>query len=161
MKVKSDQLKRSYGQWCGIARALDIVGERWSLLIVRNLLVGPKRYRDLLDGLPGIGTNLLARRLRDLEGYGVVERAKLPAPASATVYQLTRKGLELEPVVLALGSWGWEYLGEPQPTDAMSSIRSSSRSATPTTHRAIPDSRGGMAFASEIGASTSSSRTAP
>jgi DNA-binding HxlR family transcriptional regulator len=116
--MKSDP-KRSYDQWCAVARALDLLGERWTLLIVRDLLVGPKRYTDLLDGLPGIGTNLLARRLRELEEYGVLERTTLPAPASAVVYALTAKGLALEPVVFALGRWGFEFLGKPKPTDAM------------------------------------------
>ena len=73
--------KRSYNQYCAVARSLDIVGERWTLLIVRELLTGPKRFKDLLEGLPGIGTNLLAARLKDLEKYGVVHRGVLPPPA--------------------------------------------------------------------------------
>src|SRR2546425_1991926 len=111
--------KRSYDQWCAVARALDILGERWTLLIIRDLLVGPKRYRDLLEGLPGIGTNLLARRLRELEGFGVIERTSLPSPANATVYGLTDKGMALEPIIHGLGRWGFEYLGTPQANDAM------------------------------------------
>jgi DNA-binding HxlR family transcriptional regulator/putative sterol carrier protein len=111
--------KRSYDQWCAVARSLDIVGERWTMLIVRDLLVGPKRYKDILDGLPGIGTNLLARRLRELEAQGLVERRQLPAPASATVYALTAKGAALEPVVFALGRWGFQFLGRPRSSDAM------------------------------------------
>src|SRR5215467_13817890 len=90
---------RSYNQYCAVARGLDVIGERWTLLIIRDLLVGPKRYTDLLDGLPGIGTNLLAERLRDLEAAGLVERAVLPPPAGTTVYRLTADGAALEPVV--------------------------------------------------------------
>src|SRR5262245_50097161 len=109
MKSKLQTERRSYDQWCAVARSLDIVGERWTMLIVRDLLIGPKRYKDILAGLPGIGTNLLARRLRELEARGVVERSVLPSPANATVYGLTAKGAALEPVVLALGRWGFEF----------------------------------------------------
>jgi DNA-binding HxlR family transcriptional regulator/putative sterol carrier protein len=119
MKSKMRSEKRSYDQWCAVARSLDIVGERWTMLIVRDLLIGPKRYKDLLAGLPGIGTNLLARRLRELEARGLIQRTDLPAPASATVYGLTEKGAALEPVVSALGRWGFEFLGKPRPSDAM------------------------------------------
>src|ERR687887_205150 len=95
MKTKMPDRKRSYDQWCAVARSLDLVGARWTLLIVRDLLIGPKRYKDILAGLPGIGTNLLAQRLRELEAHGLVERRTLPAPASATVYRLTEKGVRL------------------------------------------------------------------
>ena len=108
---------RSYHQYCGVARGLDLIGERWTLLIVRDLLIGPKRYKDLLEGLPGIGTNLLADRLRDLEAAGMVERAVLPPPAASAVYQLTETGQALEPVVAAIGRWGARFLGQPQPED--------------------------------------------
>src|SRR5919204_6019257 len=111
MKSKMRSEKRSYDQWCAVARSLDIVGERWTMLIVRDLLVGPKRYKDLLAALPGIGTNLLAQRLRELEAHGVIERTALPAPASARVYGLTDKGHALESVISALGRWGFEFLG--------------------------------------------------
>jgi len=111
--------KRSYDQWCAVARSLDIVGERWTLLIVRDLLIGPKRFKDVLAGLPGIGTNLLTRRLRELETNRLIERSVLPAPANATVYGLTEKGAALESVVSALGQWGFGFLGRPRPTDAM------------------------------------------
>jgi DNA-binding HxlR family transcriptional regulator len=97
---------RSYGDRCGIARALDIVGERWALLVVRELLLGPKRFTDLRAGLPNIGPDLLAQRLRDLEDAGVVRRRTLAPPAGSRVYELTERGLGLEPVVLALGRWG-------------------------------------------------------
>jgi DNA-binding HxlR family transcriptional regulator len=98
--------KRTYGDRCGIARALDVVGERWALLVVRELLLGPKRFTDLRAGLPHLSPDILSQRLRDLETAGVLEHHKLPPPASAQVYALTARGRELEPVVLALGRWG-------------------------------------------------------
>jgi len=98
--------KRSYGDRCGVARALDLVGERWALLVVRELLLGPKRFTDLRAGLPNLGPDVLSQRLRDLEAIGVVRRAKLPPPVSSQVYELTEWGHELEPVVLGLGAWG-------------------------------------------------------
>lgn len=107
-------MKRSYGQYCGVARALDVLGERWTLLVVRELVVGPQRYKDLLDSLPGIGTNLLAARLRELERDGLVTRRTLPRPAASTVYELTPLGRELEPIVIALGRWGRKLLA-PEP----------------------------------------------
>jgi DNA-binding HxlR family transcriptional regulator len=97
---------RTYGDPCGIARALDLVGERWALLVVRELLLGPKRFTDLRAGLPHVGPDVLAQRLRELEQAGVVQRGKLPPPAGARVYELTERGRQLEPVVLALGRWG-------------------------------------------------------
>src|ERR671932_948513 len=109
--------KRSYKQYCAVARALDVIGERWTLLIVRELLTGPKRFKDLLEGLSGIGTNLLTARLKDLEGYGVVRRATLPPPAASKVYELTEPGRSLEPVIAALGRWGLEFLGTPDRED--------------------------------------------
>ena len=104
--------KRSYDQHCTVARALDVVGERWTLLLVRELLTGPKRYKDLLAGLPGIGTNLLAARLKALEEHGVVRRATLPPPAGSGVYELTGLGRSLETVVLALSRWGSRLVEE-------------------------------------------------
>ncbi|MGH7857735.1 MAG: winged helix-turn-helix transcriptional regulator [Candidatus Binatia bacterium] len=109
-------MKRSYGQFCGVARALDVLGERWTLLVVRELIVGPQRFKDLLDSLPGIGTNLLAARLRDLERDGLIGRRKLPRPAGSTVYELEPLGRELEPIVLAIGRWGRKLL-EPRAGD--------------------------------------------
>jgi DNA-binding HxlR family transcriptional regulator len=105
--------KRSYGQHCTVARALDVVGERWTLLLVRELSTGPKRFKDLLRGLPGIGTNLLAGRLKALEGEGIVCRSTLPPPAGSNVYELTGLGRELEPVVVALSRWGARLLEAP------------------------------------------------
>lgn len=108
---------RSYGQYCGLARALEIVGERWALLIVRDLLVGPRRFSDLRRGLPRIPTNILAARLKELEQVGVVHRRVLPRPAGAVVYELTAHGRGLEEAVLALGRWGAGLLGEPRPEE--------------------------------------------
>ena len=102
---------RSYGDGCSSAHALDLIGDRWALLIVRDLLFGPKRFGDLHAGLPQISPNVLSQRLRDLEGAGVVERRKLPAPASAMVYGLTEWGAGLEPVLMGLQRWG---AGSPQ-----------------------------------------------
>ncbi|MFE0462123.1 winged helix-turn-helix transcriptional regulator [Kitasatospora sp. NPDC058965] len=111
--------RRSYDQYCAIARALDAVGERWSLLIVRELLGGPRRYTDLHADLPGVSTDILAARLKQLEAEGVVERRRLERPANATVYELTEHGQALRPVVAALGDWGLAVLGEQRPTDAV------------------------------------------
>jgi DNA-binding HxlR family transcriptional regulator len=98
--------KRTYGDPCGIARALDLVGERWALLVVRELVLGPKRFTDLRAGLPNLSPDVLAQRLRELEQAGIVRRRKLPPPAGSRVYELTEWGRELEPVVIALGRWG-------------------------------------------------------
>ena len=108
-------MSKSYGQYCGIARALEMVGERWALLIIRDLLVGPKRYTDLRSGLPKIPTNVLATRLKELEQAGIVVRRVLPRPSGAIVYELTPYGADLEPVVLGLGRWGARSLGELRP----------------------------------------------
>jgi len=97
---------RTYGDPCGVARALDRVGERWALLVVRDLLLGPKRFTDLRGGLPQVSPDVLAQRLRELESAGIVRRRKLAPPAASQVYELTDWGHELEPVVLALGRWG-------------------------------------------------------
>jgi DNA-binding HxlR family transcriptional regulator len=98
--------RRTYGEACAAAHALDLVGERWALLVVRELLLGPKRFADLRAGLPGVSPNVLAERLRGLEGAGVVRRRKLPPPAASRVYELTEWGEELEPVIFSLGRWG-------------------------------------------------------
>ncbi|HVL80215.1 MAG TPA: winged helix-turn-helix transcriptional regulator [Actinomycetota bacterium] len=103
--------KRSYGQFCGLAKALDIVGERWTMLIVRDLALGPQRYTDLLAGLPGIGTGLLAQRLHALEEAGLARRGELPAPASVPVWELTDEGRELADALLPLSVWGAKRLG--------------------------------------------------
>lgn len=105
---------RSYNEYCAVAQALDVVGERWSLLIVRELLIsGPSRYTDLRYGLPGIATNLLADRLRELEEAGVIEREEAPPPVATTLFKLTERGKQLEPVLHALGRWGSPMVTRP------------------------------------------------
>jgi DNA-binding HxlR family transcriptional regulator len=99
-------VNRSYGDQCGVARSLDVVGERWALLIVRELLLGPKRFNDLLAGLPGASPNVISQRLRELSGGGVIRQRDLGPPARVRVYELTDWGRELEPVILHLGQWG-------------------------------------------------------
>ena len=98
--------KRTYGDRCGIARALDVVGERWALLVARELLLGPKRFTDLRAGLPGLSPDVLSQRLRELEQAGLVRRRKLAPPAGSRVYELTERGLALEPILVELGRWG-------------------------------------------------------
>ena len=107
--------KRSYGQYCGLAHALDLIGERWSLLLIRELMTGPKRYKDLLKRLPGIGTNLLAQRLKFQEEQGILERRHLPPPASTDAYALTDLGRALEPVLIGLVQWGYRTIPRPEP----------------------------------------------
>src|SRR5262245_56570085 len=109
---------RSYGEYCSIAKALDVVGDRWTLLIVRELLIrGGCRYTDLKDGLPGIATNLLADRLRELESAGLIRREDAPPPIAATLFHLTEQGAELLPVLDAIGRWGVRYMAEPGDAD--------------------------------------------
>jgi DNA-binding HxlR family transcriptional regulator len=114
--------RRSYDQYCGLARALDIVGERWTLLIVRNLLLGPLRYSELMRGLPGITTNLLAKRLQEMERHGLLERTGGAASGTdaAPAYRLTGLGQALEPAIHALGRWGWQWMGKPRARDRRS-----------------------------------------
>jgi DNA-binding HxlR family transcriptional regulator len=114
--VRSPQAAtRSYAQLCGIATALDVIGDRWTPLVVRDLLLGPLRFIDLAEGLPGIGTNTLAARLKQLEAADVVHRRLLPLPDRGTVYELTTYGRELEPILLALGRWGTRSMGSLPP----------------------------------------------
>lgn len=101
---------RSYNQYCGLAYALDIIGERWTILIVRELMAGPRRFTDLITGLPGISTNLLSERLKNLEQQGVINRRVLPPPAGSTVYELTPLGRALEISLLELGKWGSQFV---------------------------------------------------
>ena len=103
---------RSYGQHCGLAKALDLVGDRWTLLIIRELLIRDCRYTDLLNGLPGIATNMLASRLRELEGAGLVLREEAPPPVATTLFQLTARGRELQDSVQHLGAWGAALLNK-------------------------------------------------
>ncbi|WP_406375007.1 helix-turn-helix transcriptional regulator [Streptomyces sp. NBC_00647] len=111
--------RRSYDQYCSAARALDAVGDRWTLLIVRELLGGPRRYTDLHADLPGVSTDVLASRLKDMERDGLTTRRRLPPPGAAYVYELTSRGRELLPVLQALGEWGASELGDRRPTDAV------------------------------------------
>lgn len=112
--------RRSYDHYCPLSRALDVVGERWTLLIVRELLAGPRRYTDLHADLPGVSTDVLASRLKELERDGLVTRRKLPPPAAASVYELTPRGAGLLPALTALAEWGAQDLPpEPGPTDAI------------------------------------------
>jgi DNA-binding HxlR family transcriptional regulator len=110
---------RTYGQYCGVARAMEIVGERWALLIVRDLIPGPKRFTDLRRGLPRIPTNVLSARLKELERDGIVYRRVLPRPSGSVVYELTEYGRELEEIVPLLLRWGLKSLGEPRPDDTV------------------------------------------
>jgi DNA-binding HxlR family transcriptional regulator len=111
--------KRTYEQYCPMAHALDLVGERWNLLVVRELMHGPKRYTDLAEHLPGIGTNILASRLRDLEASGIVTKRVLPPPAASRVYELTDYGRDLRAVLRELALWGARSLGPPTHEDEL------------------------------------------
>ena len=110
-------MAKRYDQYCAIAHALELVGERWSLLIVRELLTGPKRYTDLSGSLPRIGTNVLAARLKDLEAGGILTKRRLPPPTPAQVYELTPYGESLRPVMRELALWGIRSLGAPEDDD--------------------------------------------
>jgi DNA-binding HxlR family transcriptional regulator len=110
---------RTYNQHCGIAHALDLVGERWAVLVIRELVLGPRRFTDLQDGLPGIATNVLSQRLRQLEQGGIVARRRLPPPAASSVYELTPYGEELVPILLDLGRWAARSMGPPSPDRTM------------------------------------------
>jgi DNA-binding HxlR family transcriptional regulator len=110
---------KRYDQYCPVAHALGLVGERWALLIVRELLQGPKRYTDLAAHLPGIGTNILAARLKDLEDCGLVAKRRLPPPAASQVYELTPYGLGLKPVIRELALWGIRSIGPPTHADEL------------------------------------------
>ena len=110
-------MAKRYDQYCAIAHALELVGERWSLLIVRELLTGPKRYTDLAGSLPRIGTNVLAARLKELEAGGILTKRRLPPPTPAQVYELTPYGESLRPVMRELALWGIRSLGAPEDDD--------------------------------------------
>lgn len=115
--VQPDVAARNYGQYCGVTTAAELIGERWALLIVRDLLVGPRRYTDLKQGLPRIPTNILSTRLKELQEGGVVRR--VPLLNCGLVYELTPYGKTLEPIVLALGRWGFHAMGDPGPDDTI------------------------------------------
>lgn len=115
---------KSYDQLCALAYALDVIGERWTLLVIRELLIGPRRYKDLVEGLPGISTNLLSERLKSLEQQGVLCRRVLPPPAGCTVYELTSLGQSLETSMLELGRWGSRWIPTALGDDALPSVAS-------------------------------------
>jgi len=106
-------MSRSYQQHCPVARALEVVGERWTMLVARELLLGPRRFTDLMAGLPGISANVLAGRLKELESAGLVERRTLPPPAASAVYELTAEASGLVDVLAAMTRWGMTLLGRP------------------------------------------------
>lgn len=110
---------RTYGQYCGLAHALDLVGERWGLLVIRDLLTGPKRFTDLRRGLPGIPSNVLTTRLKEMEEAGVVARRVLPRPSGAVVYDVTDYGRELDAILLPLARWGVRSIGPPREGDVV------------------------------------------
>jgi DNA-binding HxlR family transcriptional regulator len=120
--IRDVPTSRSYRDACAIARALDVVGERWALLVVRELLLGPQRFSDLRQALPGASSNLVADRLRELDGRGVVSRRKLPAPAASWVYELTPWGRRLEPILLSLGEWAMDIPPRPGSTLSATSV---------------------------------------
>lgn len=109
--------RRSYRQYCGLAKAMDALGERWTLLIARDLMLGPRRYGDIRKGLEGLTTNLLAGRLKEMEAAGIIVKEKPAPPSRGYVYALTPAGRDLEPVLLALGKWGFRYMEKPSPLD--------------------------------------------
>ncbi|MCX6397939.1 MAG: winged helix-turn-helix transcriptional regulator [Propionibacteriales bacterium] len=111
--------RRSYDQYCGLAGALDLVGERWTLLIVRELMTGPKRYTDLADALRGIGTSLLAQRLAKLEADGILVRGRMAAPAASMVYKLTETGEELGRALMPLVLWGLRHAVPEEPAEGV------------------------------------------
>ena len=110
-------MSRTYDQYCPVVRALELVGERWTLLVARELLLGPRRFTDLMAGLPGVSANVLAGRLKDLEHDGMVARRTLPPPAASAVYELTDHAAGLVSVLAAMAEWGMTMLGEPRPHD--------------------------------------------
>ncbi len=112
-------MRKDYEEICGLARGLDVIGERWTLLIARELLMGPKRYTDLLEGLPGIPPSLLSERLKELQAAGVITKAFLAPPAASSVYQLTAAGQALEDILYALGRWGAQFGRKPRPSDGV------------------------------------------
>lgn len=116
---------RSYEHFCGLAFALDVVGERWALLVVRELLVGPRRYSDLMAGLPGVATNTLTSRLEELEQHGLIKRQQLPPPAASAVYQLTERGRALEPAIVELVRWARPELARVDEPRRLAPLRAS------------------------------------
>jgi DNA-binding HxlR family transcriptional regulator len=140
---------RSYGQYCGFARALEVVGERWTLLLVRDLLVGPKRFSELQHGLPKMPSNILTSRLKELEAAGIVQRRAQARPLGGVVYELTENGRELEDAVIALGRWGAKKLGAARPEEIITD--DSIAMALRTIFRAEAATRDDIAFELRLG----------
>src|SRR5690625_1366451 len=165
-------MTKNYGQFCGVAKAASVLGERWALLVVRDLSIGPRRFNELHKGLPGIATSLLTTRLRELEGAGVVERLVAALPGRGSTYALTKYGQEFLPVMDALGRWGAQRMREPEPGDVVtdSSLAAALRAAfqqqiaveTPGTfqiHVGFASAWAGIsADGVEVGAGTSASK---
>ena len=128
-----------YAQYCPVARALELVGERWTLLVARELLLGPRRFADLMSGLPGISTAVLSGRLRQLEHAGLVAKRTLPPPAASTVYELTDAAGGLATVLAAMAQWGRELLGRPRPDDQVQSVWLVLGGAVTATASNLPD----------------------
>jgi DNA-binding HxlR family transcriptional regulator len=149
-KTAAAPTKRSYNQYCAIAYGLDHIGERWTLLMVRELLLGPKRYKDLYSALPGIATNLLSQRLRELEANGVVQRSVLPPPAGSAVYELTETGRELETVTSAVGRWGSRFMAE-EPRDSEAALPSAYMTAIRRLFRPDGDGAGDVTYEMRLG----------
>lgn len=144
---------RTYNQYCGLAYALDVIGERWTLLIVRELIAGPRRFKDLIDGLPDISTNLLTERLKSLEQQGILSRRTLPPPAGSTVYELTPLGRALETSLLELGKWGSQFV--PPAPEGAHVLRAGSYALTLKTFFRAEQARGVSAtYALHVGAET-------
>jgi DNA-binding HxlR family transcriptional regulator len=147
-----NQVVKRYHQYCPVAHSLDLIGDRWALLIVRELMLGQRRYTDLADALPGIGTNILAGRLRHLEGAGVVRRTKLPPPAAVTVYELTDEGRALDHVMSSLAQWGARTMGPPEVGDCWSTyaVHARFRPEAAVDGRYVVRFIGGDSFALEV-----------
>jgi DNA-binding HxlR family transcriptional regulator len=135
-------MSRRYAQYCPVARSLDVIGGRWTLLIARELLLGPLRFTDLADGLPGIGVSVLADRLKHLEGHGLIAKRTLPPPAASVVYELTAEALGLARILAAMADWGMQLLGQPADDDEVKArwlVLGLSVTATVEDGSAVPD----------------------
>ncbi|HEY8313835.1 MAG TPA: helix-turn-helix domain-containing protein [Candidatus Baltobacteraceae bacterium] len=140
---------RAYGQYCGFARAIELIGERWAMLLIRDLLVGPKRFTDLQRGLPKIPSNVLTTRLKELEESGIVRRRAQPRPAGGIAYELTEDGQDLEKAVIALGRWGAKHLDDVRPDEIVTD--DSMAMALRTTFRPEAAARDDIAFELRLG----------
>ncbi len=141
--------RRTYGQYCGFARAAEAIGERWALMILRDLLVGAKRFGELHRGLPGIPSNILTARLKELEDSGIVERRPVPRPGKGVAYELTDTGRLLEEPIAALGRWGARQMGDPRPGEIIT--EDSIASALRSTFRPEAAGKGSVTYALRLG----------